>query len=179
MNEQELINYTKEEQRAHQESSDFQLGYRTAMKRVFAKTIELDELRKPVIPRAVADWYENNKYTFEYSLAQLINDYYKGAIEDDNLRLWFGYNLDYDKPIETLVNVHQLGYKVYEEKLYTAKLKSTGEYLHYEAEIDEVHHFRSFDSVAKRSKNYHFTEDELLKYNAWGNSAYEVEEVEK
>lgn len=69
---------------------------------------------KPVVPQFVADWYEDNKYTFEYSIVKLIEDSSNNAIEDDDLRLWFGFDLDNDKPIETLVNMHQFGYKLFE-----------------------------------------------------------------
>ena len=31
--------------------------------------------------------------------------------------------------------------------------------------------------TAKEVKAYHFTEDDLVKYNIWGNNYYEVEEV--
>lgn len=62
----------------------------------------------------MADWYEDNKYTFEYSIVKLIEDSSNNAIEDDDLRLWFGFDLDNDKPIETLVNMHQFGYKLFE-----------------------------------------------------------------
>lgn len=75
---------------------------------------QLDEPEKPVVPKFVADWYEDNKYTFEYSIVKLIEDSSNNAIEDDDLRLWFGFDLDNDKPIETLVNMHQLGYKLFE-----------------------------------------------------------------
>jgi len=79
----------------------------------------------PVVPQYVADWYEENKDDFEYNLALLINDFITGKIEDDELKSWF--DSDYNSntyPIQTLVNMHQFGYKVKEkkEKLYTVKV---------------------------------------------------------
>ncbi len=100
----------------------YEAGFEEAKGNALFVSNFLDEPEKPAVPQFVADWYEENKYTFEYSLAQLINDYYKSAIEDDNLRLWFGFDLDNDKPIETLVNMHQFGYKVYEKKLYKVEI---------------------------------------------------------
>ena len=133
--------------------------------------------KKPTVPQFVADWYEDNKYTFEYSIAQLIEDSCNNEIEDDDLRLWFGYDLDNDKPIQTLVNMHQFGYKVYEEKLYTAKLKSTCGYLNYNPSFEDLNHFKVSDEEAKGDNTYHFTKEELVKYHAWKNEAYEVNEV--
>lgn len=74
--------------------------------------------------------------------------------------------------------MHQYGYTV-EKKLYTAKLKSTGEYLRYRREFKEIHHFKTTDKDANSYEAYHFTKDELRKYNAWENEAYEVNEVEE
>lgn len=31
--------------------------------------------------------------------------------------------------------------------------------------------------MAKNSKHYHFTKDTLLKYNAWENDNYDINEV--
>lgn len=48
-----------------------------------------------------------------------------------------------------------------------------------EKETDKVHHFCAYGNTARNSKNYHFTEDTLIQYNAWGNDAYDVNEVEE
>lgn len=174
MNNQELINYTQEERRTHQKSNSFQLGYRTAMKRVYDKAVRLDELRKPVVPQFVADWYEDNKDDFEFDLYTLCLDYHNCEV-DEKLSEWFCDN--HNKPLETLVNMHQFGYRVYKEKLYTAKLKSTGEYLRYNKKTGALHHFKPSGNEANQLEPYHFTEDTLIKYNAWGNNAYDINEV--
>lgn len=69
------------------------------------------------------------------------------------------------------------GHTVEPEKFYTAKLKSTGEYLHYDSDEDKFHHTFAFDAVAKRVETYHFTKGELVKYYAWENDYYDVNEV--
>lgn len=70
-------------------------------------------------------------------------------------------------------------YEVEKEKLYTAQLKSTGEFLYYDKETDKVHHFCAYGNTARNSKNYHFNEDTLIQYNAWKNGSYDVNEVEE
>lgn len=85
----------------------------------------------------------------------------------------------HNKPLETLVNMHQFGYEVEKDKFYTAKLKSTGEYLHYDEGYNKVYHTFAFDNVAKHSKHYYFTKDALVKYSAWENDYYDVKEVEE
>ena len=78
---------------------------------------------------------------------------------------------------EAIEKIEKL-YEVEKEK-YTAKLKSTGEYLHYDTHTCKVHHLFQYDDMAKKSRLYHFTEDELRKYNAWENDVYDVNEVKK
>ena len=78
---------------------------------------------------------------------------------------------------EAIEKIEKL-YEVEKEK-YTAKLKSTGEYLHYDTHTCKVHHLFQYDDMAKKSRLYHFNEDELRKYNAWENDVYDVNEVKK
>ena len=139
---------------------------------------QLDEPEKPVVPQFVADWYEAHAGAdFEYSLYRFFIDFHEGNLDDNDLQAWFTDNSN--KPIQTIVNMHQFDYEVEKEKLYTAQLKSTGEYLHYDTETDKVHHFCAYGDTAKNSKHYHFTKDTLLKYNAWENDSYDVNEVKE
>ena len=129
---------------------------------------------KPVVPQFVADWYEEHKDYFEYNLHSLCVDFHERKLQED-LHEWFNYLSN--KPIETLVMMHRFGYQVNKEKLYTAKLKLTNEYLVYESQFNDLLHYKVPDSSAKEVKAYHFTEDDLVNYNIWGNNYYEVEEV--
>lgn len=129
---------------------------------------------KPVVPQFVADWYEEHKDYFEYNLHNLCVDFHERKLQED-LHEWFNYLSN--KPIETLVMMHRFGYQVNKEKLYTAKLKLTNEYLVYESQFNDLLHYKVPDSSAKEVKAYHFTEDELVKYGIWGNNDYEVSEV--
>ena len=127
---------------------------------------------KPVVPQFVADWYEEHKDNFEHSIQLLC---VHGCLPKRQIDTWF--DNDDNKPIETLVMMHRFGYQVNKEKLYTAKLKLTNEYLVYESQFGDLLHYKVPDSSAKEVKAYHFTEDDLVKYNIWGNNYYEVEEV--
>lgn len=131
---------------------------------------------KPVVPQFVADWYEEHKDNFEIYLSGLcINFTCHRERLNDKLANW--YEQLENKPIETLVMMHRFGYQVNKEKLYTAKLKLTNEYLVYESQFDDILHYKVPDSSAKEVKAYHFTEDDLVKYKIWGNNYYEVKEV--
>ena len=135
---------------------------------------QIDEPEKPVVPQFVADWYEANKDDFENNLAILI----EREIEDDNLRLWFGCDLNRDKPIETLVNMHQFGYRVDSERLYTTKLKFVDDedfcYLNKNSSACEPNY-----SFVQKNDGAFFTRAELEELGVWGNPVFEIEEVEK
>jgi len=171
--EQDLYEYQSEE-----ELKAFKEGFEWAKSNAMLAVNQLKEPQKPVVPQFVADWYEEHKDDFEhciYEEPKIIRK--KIAFDDlDDFHNWF--NFTSNKPVETLVKMKLFGYKV-EKKLYTAKLKSTGEYLRYRREFKEIHHFKTTDKDANSYETYHFTKDELRKYNAWENEAYEVTEVEE
>lgn len=77
--------------------------------------------KKPVVPQFVADWYEENKYYFEWNLYNFCVDFHKRKLQED-LHEWF--NCLSNKPIETLVMMHKFGYEVEKEKLYTVEIQN-------------------------------------------------------
>lgn len=175
MNKQQLIKnlgYVRYSDTDDERYNYYNKGIDTAIS--FAK--KLAEPEKPVVPQFVADWYEENKNDFEYSLYRLCIDFYGRKLHED-LHEWFKF--DKNKPIETLILMHKFGYEVEKEKVYTAKLKSTGEYLHYDKDYRETCHQRVPDDVTQKCEGYHFTEDDLIKYYAWENEAYDVKEVKR
>lgn len=80
---------------------------------------QLDEPEKPVVPQFVADWYEDNKDGFEFNLYILCLDYNNCEV-DKKLSDWFCDK--HNKPLETLVNMHQFGYEIEKEKLHTVEI---------------------------------------------------------
>ena len=82
---------------------------------------KLDEPEKPKVPQFVADWYEEYKDNFEIYLSGLcINFTYHRERLNDKLANW--YEQLENKPMQTLVNMHQFGYEIEKEKLYTVEL---------------------------------------------------------
>lgn len=84
---------------------------------------------KPVVKQCVADWYEGHKGNFETNLFRAINltptVYREGELSE--FQEWIVD--EHTKPFQTLVNMHQFGYEVEEEKRYTVKIKATNQYL--------------------------------------------------
>lgn len=156
--------------------NDYHRGRETGLTYALELVNQLDEPEKPIVPQFVADWYEANKEDFEFNLYSLCVEFHEWGLGGE-IGSWFSKTSN--KSIEILVLMHQFGYEVEKEKLYTAKLKSTGEYLHYDKDYRETRHQRVPDDVAQKCEGYHFTEDELIKYHAWENDAYEIEEVEE
>ena len=90
---------------------------------------QLDEPRKVKVKQFVADWYEENKDDFEgnlYRCTHNIPSTFDGAKLNEFER-WF-LNAS-TKPFQTLVNMHQFGYEVDEEKRYLVKIKASGQYI--------------------------------------------------
>lgn len=152
------------------------LKYIAARQNPYVAVRDKFEELKPVVPQFVANYYESIKDNFEDNVHDLCVVYCNRELED---RLGRWYNNSDNRPIETLVMMHKFGYEVEKENLYTAKLKLTNEYLVYESQFNDLLHYKVPDSSAKEVKAYHFTEDDLVKYNIWGNDNYEVKEVEK
>lgn len=92
------------------------------------------KLNKAKVPQVVADWYEENKDDFEGNLFRYIiniSSIFDGAKLNEFDR-WF-LNAS-TKPLQTLVNMHQFGYDVEEEKKFFVKIKCLSEeykYLNY------------------------------------------------
>ena len=66
---------------------------------------------KPVVPQFVADWYEDHKHDFEYSLYDLCFKYTDRKLNID-LHKWF--RDEDNKPFETLAMMHKFGYVIEE-----------------------------------------------------------------
>ena len=123
MNKHELIDKLKRylTQMSEIKGSEYCKGYEYATKHHLAMIADLDEPEKPVVPQFVADWYEEHKDNFEIYLSELcINFTLNRERLNDKLANW--YEELENKPIQTLVNMHQFGYEVQKEKLYTVEI---------------------------------------------------------
>lgn len=80
---------------------------------------------EPEVPQYVADWYEENKGNLDYNLWNYIMDW--EDTEEDSFKRWVNNSKD---AFQTIINMHQFGYKIKEEKKYLVKLIQGGQYLH-------------------------------------------------
>ena len=124
MNKQELIDKLNKQLTTPSEGTDFDYGHDYGIQRAIYLAEDLDEQQapinkpeKPVVPQFVADWYEEYKDNFEYSLQCLC---VQGCKPVRQIDIWF--DNDDNKPIETLVKMKLFGYEVEKEQLYTVEI---------------------------------------------------------
>ena len=92
---------------------------------------QLDEPQKVTVLQFVADWYEENKDSFEANLYRFVcnlTSIFDGAKLNEFER-WF--LTAGTKPFQTLVNMHQFGYEVEKEPKYTVRVKGINGYGQY------------------------------------------------
>lgn len=169
-------------------SSDFYKGEQEGINFALYAIDSIDEPEKPVLTEEEAEWVD--KLTDSFSVPNAL--YYITRCGYGHLFNFEMRGKTYELPVdssvpygevrklrERLVNAVIYGYEVKKEKLYTAKLKATNEYLYYDKDYREIYHIKAYDDTANQAKGYHFTKDSLVKYNAWKNEAYDVKEVEE
>jgi len=83
---------------------------------------QLDEPQPVKVPLSVAVWYEINKDNLDKNIAYLCLNNWGEFINDKTLFNWMSNT---DNFIQILVNMHQFGYEVEEEKRYFVKVKAT------------------------------------------------------
>ena len=96
------------------EGYDFDYGHDFGIRRAIVLVKQLDEQQapinepeKPVVPKFVADWYEEHKDNFEDSIQFLC---VHGCLPKRQIDTWF--DNDDNKPIVTLVKMKLFGYEV-------------------------------------------------------------------
>jgi hypothetical protein len=138
---------------------------------------QLDEPQPVKVPQFVADWYEENKDVFEanlYRCAYNIPSVFDGAKLNEFER-WF--LTAGTKPFQTLVNMHQFGYEVEEEKRYRVKLKSNSEEIDYLVDT-KANGFRFYSTIYMQRREH--TRKELEDANfgwVFDCEGIEIEEV--
>lgn len=174
MNKQEVIEAIENE-RTNCDDTIWGGAYDEAIDDTLAIVRQLDEPEKPVLSKEEAEWLEHLKlignfthclyvitrqgwgHDFEFYVHE---EKYKLSYRDDN-------DEDSEQTKNRLVNALIYGYEVEKEKRYTAKLKISNEYLSYDKDYKEIRHNRVPDDIAHKVEGYHFTEDDLIAYNAW------------
>lgn len=138
---------------------------------VFGKT---GEPQKPVVPKFVAEWFEDNKDDLEFAIWELCVDSYGSA--QQGMLDWIQQSEN--NPIETLVRMKD-GYEVEKEPLYTVTLNLDLKYYLVidENECDEISPTLTTSSDVLGYR-YYLTEKEIKSAdnNLW-KIAVPVEEV--
>ncbi|PQF37932.1 hypothetical protein CUT02_03015 [Enterococcus faecium] len=77
---------------------------------------QLDEPQKPVVPKFVAEWFEQHKDQLGYSIWELVGESHKSyTTNKSDMRYWVCQ--EPNEPFETLVRMKN-GYEVEKEQLY-------------------------------------------------------------
>ncbi|MFS9334781.1 DUF1642 domain-containing protein [Streptococcus peroris] len=140
---------------------------------------QLDEPQKVVVPKFVADWYEENKDDFEFNVWDWIafrNEPEK--LENKEFSYWI--NDGEGNPIQTLVNMHQFGYEVEveKEKRYIVKLKNNTKEVDYL--VDTANNgFRFYNTIYTNHRAHTRKELEDAGFGwVFDCEGIEIEEVE-
>lgn len=97
-------------------NKDHQAGYIAMRDFVMGLLNQLDEPQKPVVPKFVADWFEDHKDDLEFSIWNLTIDSNANYTKDKKeMRHWIQYATN--KPLKTLIAMLD-GYEVEKEPLY-------------------------------------------------------------
>ena len=167
MNKQEVISKLKAAIPKNN-VDDYQKGETAGLNFALLLLAELDEPEKPVVPKWVADWYEEHKDNFEHSIQCLC---VHGCLPVRKIQTWFD-NED-NKPIETLVMMHKFGYKVKKEKLYTVELPNPNGGGYIKVYLGKYHNGKvglyewSGYSFWKQEEKAQLTEAEIKEDFAW------------
>ena len=127
----------------------------------------MNKQEKPVVPQFVADWYEEHKDNFEYSVQCLC---VQGCKPVRQIDVWF--DNDDNKPIVTLVKMKLFGYEVEKEKLYLASFRATGQYLGWNKRLGEW-----FMSCSPFMSGVGQTQETWEGVRIWNNPAFEIKEA--
>ena len=152
---------------------DYQRGEAAGLNFALLLLAELAESEKPVVPQFVADFYESIKDDFENKVYELCLQYkHRGDELPQGVAWWFGDSRN--KPIETLVMMHQLGYEVKKEKLYYVNIPNV---YHGDFGYSETHDNYSFYNKSDATKvRFELTESEIKLEHEWAwQFAKEVE----
>ena len=140
---------------------------------------QLDKSQKVKVPQFVADWYEEHKDDFEFNVWDWIafrNELEK--LENKEFNSWI--NDGEGNPIQILVNMHQFGYEVEQEKRYTIRFKNIRKetrYLKYDRVVENW--YFGVEQCSKETKISHTRKELEGAGFGWvfDCSGIEIEEV--
>ncbi|HFD0531435.1 TPA: DUF1642 domain-containing protein [Enterococcus faecium] len=133
----------------------YTFGYGVARKEILEDLKQLDEPQKPVVPKFVADWFEENKDDLEFAIWELCVDSY-GSAEQGMLN-WIQQSEK--NPIETLIRMKD-GYEVEKEPLYRVVINNR--YLAKMSNFSDVVILVSEDEISECAiESYELTEKQI------------------
>lgn len=121
---------------------------------------QLDEPQKVKVPQFVADWYEKKKHDLNYYIWDYIYNW--NHQEESEFKRWMNCSIT---SFQTLVNMHQFGYEVEEEKKFFVKIKCLSE------EYKYLNYFKS-------CREWLFSEKEENKEYRTAHTRKELEEAD-
>lgn len=143
---------------------------------------ELDEPQKVTVLQFVADWYEEYKDDFEGNLFRCI-DCIPDLYDEEELNDFEEWIIDSrTKPFQTLVNMHQFGYEVEQEKRYIVKVKGVEEshkYLNHRISLDSWFFSGESEPLDFSVKHTRKELEEAGFEEVFNSPLFEVKEVEE
>ncbi|EME3508609.1 DUF1642 domain-containing protein [Enterococcus faecium] len=130
MNKQELIEILEELKKNSKRCigidkyEDYWRGKTEAYFNLIGLAKQLNEPQKPVVPKFVAEWFEENKDDLEFPIWELCVDSY-GSKDEHGMLNWIQQSEN--NPIETLIRMKE-GYEVEKEPLYTVTINLDRKY---------------------------------------------------
>lgn len=129
---------------------------------------ELLDQPKPAVPQFVADWYEENRNNLEEEIWYMCWLIRESGPETD-FEYWIS---ETDNSIQTLINMHQFGYKVEKEKLYTVEIPNpNGNLFHRFVLCKDVDNIVFINCISNPSWNkqpeFQLTEQQIRKDFDW------------
>lgn len=133
---------------------------------------------KPVVPKYVADWYEEHKDILNEAIWEYLVNW--DDADHNDFKRWM-YKSYENGAIQTLVNMHQFGYEVEKEPRYTVRIKGVDGYAtHLNENLDNHEWFFASDDDIKGYRIKHTRKE--LESNGFGwvfdCEGVEVKEVE-
>ncbi|HEK9992187.1 TPA: DUF1642 domain-containing protein [Streptococcus equi subsp. zooepidemicus] len=134
---------------------------------------ELLDLPKPEVPRCVADFYKEKKHAFMYFYVRLIVDFYQNRTTKYN-QSFIDWVRKTNEAYAILINMHQFGYTIEKEKLYTVEIPNPNREGRGHAKFVLERQGNKVFLVKRKSKDYyynknsnHLTEPEIRKDFDW------------
>ena len=152
--------------------NDYQRGKETGLSYALELVKELDEPEKVVVSKLEAEWLDELKAYYRHREDQLYvitrqgwgNDFCFSCHGEQIELSYEPYKgkEDIESVKRRLVNAILYGYEVEKEKLYIVRFKASNEYLSFDKDYKELHHFMVSKDIAESCSKYQLQKKSLL-----------------